>query len=237
LLSAIFYAYKNKINPEKICTRNGHQPGLFEKQIEIATDISNSERVWRGLKRHLGRESSKQVYLAHLTGEIEINTLIYQYIRAAMPPKPEEFQEQGTTAAIEIERLSHKVSLEAHRMKGFTRFSQLGQNFYAARINPCYDVLPLIRRHFENRYADQQWIIYDTERGYGFFYDTNSSYEVQIPAHDIFEAPGFAQADEKTYQNLWKQYFESVNISQRNNPKAHLRQLPRRYWKYLPEKN
>jgi probable DNA metabolism protein len=237
LLSAIFYAYKKLLNPDKIRARNGHQPGLFERQIEIETDITNSDRVWRGLKQHLGRHMCRQIYLAHLTKNEEINTLIYRYVRATMPPKPESFQEQGTTAAIEIERLSHKVSLEAHRMKGFTRFSKIGQNFYVAQINPRYDVLPLIRRHFESRYADQQWIIYDTARGYGIFYDMASSSEVQLPADNFSVLTTSDKLKDQEYQNLWKQYFESVNISQRNNPRAHLRLLPRRYWKYLPEKS
>jgi probable DNA metabolism protein len=45
------------------------------------------------------------------------------------------------------------------------------------------------------------------------------------------------KSEDEKYQSLWRNYFESVNITQRNNPKAHLRQLPRRYWKYLPEKS
>jgi predicted DNA-binding helix-hairpin-helix protein len=30
-------------------------------------------------------------------------------------------------------------------------------------------------------------------------------------------------------------YYRAVNIAQRNNRALHLRQLPRRYWQYLPE--
>lgn len=41
---------------------------------------------------------------------------------------------------------------------------------------------------------------------------------------------------EGLYQKLWKQYFSSVNISARKNLKLHIQHMPRRYWKYLPEK-
>ena len=43
-------------------------------------------------------------------------------------------------------------------------------------------------------------------------------------------------SEERLCQTLWQQYFAAINITQRNNPKLHLRQLPRRYWQYLPEK-
>jgi probable DNA metabolism protein len=49
-----------------------------------------------------------------------------------------------------------------------------------------------------------------------------------------FEA---SNADEETCRRLWKTYFIAVNITERTNPRLHLRQLPRRYWQYLPEKN
>jgi probable DNA metabolism protein len=46
-----------------------------------------------------------------------------------------------------------------------------------------------------------------------------------------------SSANEETCRQLWKTYFKAVNIAERNNPRLHLRQLPRRYWQYLPEKN
>jgi probable DNA metabolism protein len=51
------------------------------------------------------------------------------------------------------------------------------------------------------------------------------------------KAPGNDDVgDEQLCQTLWQRYYDAVNISSRNNPKLHLRQLPRRYWRYLPEK-
>jgi hypothetical protein len=35
---------------------------------------------------------------------------------------------------------------------------------------------------------------------------------------------------------LWQAYFDHVNIPERKNLKLHYRQMPRRYWKYLSEK-
>jgi probable DNA metabolism protein len=42
--------------------------------------------------------------------------------------------------------------------------------------------------------------------------------------------------DETLYQDLWQQYFKSVNIAARKNTRLHIQHMPRRYWKYLPEK-
>jgi probable DNA metabolism protein len=60
-----------------------------------------------------------------------------------------------TASLVRIEKLSQRVRLEAHRMRGFVRFEKVAGGKYFALIAPVHNVLPLIRRHFERRYADQ----------------------------------------------------------------------------------
>lgn len=38
------------------------------------------------------------------------------------------------------------------------------------------------------------------------------------------------------FQKLWQDYFKSTNIESRKNMKLHTRHIPKRYWKYLSEK-
>jgi probable DNA metabolism protein len=43
-------------------------------------------------------------------------------------------------------------------------------------------------------------------------------------------------ADEDLYRSLWKAYYKAINIPERKNTRLMLRLMPRRYWKYMPEK-
>ncbi len=164
-----------------------------------------------------------------------METLIAQYVRDAVRAVKTGSRAADLTAQTEIGRLSQKVRREAHRLKGFVRFQRTAANHYLALIDPRYDVLPLVRKHFEARYADQQWIIYDTRRNYGLCYDGSRARRLQLTAAElkVLERAG---EDEKQCQALWQKYFAAVNIPQRDNPKLHLSQLPRRFWRYLPEK-
>lgn len=42
--------------------------------------------------------------------------------------------------------------------------------------------------------------------------------------------------EEGMYQKLWQQYFKSIAIKNRINPKLQKRNMPMRYWQYLVEK-
>jgi probable DNA metabolism protein len=49
------------------------------------------------------------------------------------------------------------------------------------------------------------------------------------------ELPPFEQ-EEEFYQTLWKQYFKSIAIEGRINPRLQMQHMPKKYWKYLIEK-
>jgi probable DNA metabolism protein len=57
--------------------------------------------------------------------------------------------------------------------------------------------------------------------------------EKNAGGHDV---SAIYDESELLYQMLWQQYFNSVNIAARKNTRLHLRHMPKRYWKYLPEK-
>ena len=237
LLTAVFEAYAGRAEPAQIRSRKMHRPGLFEECVGISSDAQKAARVWKGLRRHLGSDGRAQLYQAYLAGESGVEILIYRHIRAAVPAGADTGGRQDPAVRIAIDRLSQKVIREAHRMKGLVRFSKMENDLYMALVNPRYDVLPLIRRHFEQRYADQRWIIFDTVRNYGLFFDTAKTREVRADSGMLPSEPGPAGTSDEACRQLWKTYFTAVDIIERHNPKLHLRHLPRRYWQYLPEKN
>jgi probable DNA metabolism protein len=235
LLSAIYESDKIHPPPEAIEPAHNHQIGLFDQRVVIPTTPEKSERVWQGLGKHLGGNRRRRLFEAFLSGRRGVETIIYQYARHALPGLQADRQKNRLTVQIAIDQLAQKVRREAHRLKGFIRFQQTGHNHYLALIAPRYDVLPLIRRHFETRFADQNWVIYDMQRNYGLCYDQHQTRTMTLAGTEL-QAMQKAYAKERDCQTLWRRYFAAATISLRDNPKLHLQRLPRRFWRYLPEK-
>jgi len=148
-----------------------------------------------------------------------------------------DFSDDGV---LKINQLAHKVGREKHRMEAFVRFQLTKDDVYFANIEPDFDVIPLISKHFRNRYADQQWIIYDVKRKYGIFYDLHTVEIISLDLNDIhtnsIEKSDAFINEEYEYQDLWNNYFKSTTIKSRINTKLHVQHVPKRYWKYLSEK-
>lgn len=83
--------------------------------------------------------------------------------------------------------------------------------------------------------------MYDIKRQCGYYYDLSTVTEVRFNEKESHLLTGILNdelmaEDEKMFQQLWKQYFKSITIKERINPKLHKQNLPVRFWKYLTEK-
>lgn len=236
LLTAIFEAYTGEEFPDAVEADGCGQMALFDRQTVVASDPEKALRVWKGLGVRLGRDRRRQLHEAFLSGSPGVEDAIYRCVRDAVPGRGKKPPAAPLEAHLRIETLALSVRREAHRMKGLVRFQEIEGERHFALIAPRYDVLPLIRRHFEMRFANQEWIIHDTARNTGLFFDGKEAHSI-TPAEGGPEAassdPGEAEA---LCRDLWRRYYAAVNIPDRRNPRLHRQKLPRRYWPYLTEK-
>ncbi|PUA28358.1 MAG: hypothetical protein B0W54_18030 [Cellvibrio sp. 79] len=243
LLSCIFTIFKNRIVPSAIDIEANRQFTLLDAVTQVATNEEWAARVLKGVDERAGTQASRMLYQLFLSELPLCEMLVYQLVQAIIQKGDasilENFANPYILKAAQIEKMIHR---EVHRMHAFVRFQKSRDGLFYAAIDPDFNVLPLIGEHFEKRYADQSWLIFDTRRHYGLYYDQNMMDFVSTddPVFainaNLLQDNSFQDEKEKQYQALWENYFHAVNISERNNTKLHLRHMPRRYWKYLTEK-
>lgn len=244
LLSCIFTIFKNRVVPTAIDTEANRQITLLDVVTQVATNDEWAVRVLKGIDERAGAQASALIYKIFLSELPLSEMLVYQVVQAIIQKGDasilENFANPSILKAAQIEKMIHR---EVHRMHAFVRFQKSRDGLFYAAIDPDFNVLPLIGEHFEKRYADQSWLIFDTRRHYGLHYDQENMEFVSSDdplcraSTNVLQGEPFQDEKEREYQSLWKNYFDAVNIRERNNPKLHLRHMPRRYWKYLTEKS
>lgn len=239
-LCAVFDVYEYKFTDVNIVAAHKHQPSLFAEPHIANFDLQHSDRVWTGLQKKLTKEAQDAVYRTFLSEIDGIENTLLQYIQYAFASDVYMEEDYSNQAVLTVAQTAKKVWKEMHRMEAFVRFQRTADDLYYAIVEPDHNVLPLIAEHFKKRYADQRWMIYDVKRKYGMYYDLNTVTTVQIQFSDAIangkDISSVYDETETIYQQLWRQYFKSVNIEARKNTKLHIQQMPRRYWKYMPEK-
>ena len=198
-----------------------------------------SASVWNGV-RAKSYNAISAIYFAYLSETEGIEFVLFNYIKKLMAAKNGKQGDFSDETIRYISQLARKVGREKHRMEAFVRFQLTKDGIYFANIEPDFNVLPLISKHFRNRYADQQWLIYDVKRRYGIFYNLEGVEIVSLNLEEVHynrtRKNRIFTDNEYEYQDLWNNYFKSTHIKSRINRKLHTQHVPKRYWKYLSEK-
>ena len=254
LLSVVFDVFAHGLQVGRLVRERRYAPTMFDETVAVATDEAHARRVWEGLGKVEGfdRELVLRNWLFDTT---ESDTDVAHLVARVFRDGPEAAEDYRDPAVFRCYRVHKKMFREIHRVHAFVRFAEAEDGLYFARIDPDFDVLPLAVEHFEDRYQDQEWLIWDGTRDYGFWYRPGGTKSVRVgrppmdrsgepPADATAVTPGGAHAPaaateathEDGFQRLWSTYWDSVNIEARRNPRLHRQHVPPRYWRHLTEK-
>ena len=137
-------------------------------------------------------------------------------------------QDQYVRLVIDLRR---KVLGENHRMTGLLRFVQLEEKIFYSEYSPDSNITCLLMEHFVDRLGDQAFIIHDVKRKLCGIYNLKEWFITdEIPC-----IPKEQTEKEKLFSELWKKYFITIAIKERENPRLQKQFMPRRYWSYLTE--
>jgi probable DNA metabolism protein len=240
LLTAVFDAYSRKTFPDKLLRVGETSPLFTDETHDVVTHDAHAGRVWTALQRKLPREAChmlKYVWLSEVEGSDE---LLFRYLCKTFGQAGSIALNFGDADVLKVQQIARKVAHEALYLKQFVRFQKAADDIFFAPVRPLYNALPLTVDHFADRFADQQWVIYDLRRKYGYYYDLHTAAEITFTSDDHLLSGKLDEAlmseDEKCFQDLWKGYFNALTIRERINPRLQRQHMPVRFWRDLTEK-
>ena len=241
VMTVVFDCFEQKWMPHSITSPMHRQQALFSDVREVLTDDHKSQRVLMGLAKRIDKTGINNLYKVFCSELPERELLLLAYCRVVFQTGFNVTKDYRNPHILRVSQIVKMINREIHRMHAFVRFQKTRDDIYAATIRPDFDVLSLAAHHFKDRYQDQQWLIYDTKRDYGMFYDMDEMRPITltdptwVARHQISDK--LLADDEKKFQQMWKQYFDSTCIAERKNLRLHLKHVPQRYWRWLPEKS
>ena len=129
----------------------------------------------------------------------------------------------------EVFAMSRSVANEAHLYEEFIRFRELADGILFSEITPKSQVLVCIADHFADRFPLENWVIYDKTHKMFLLHRKQAEWALVTGTPLNRRTADRISESEKTYSELWKEFFESISISERENPVYQRTHLPLRY--------
>jgi DNA polymerase len=129
----------------------------------------------------------------------------------------------------EIAAMAKAVRRDEHKMHAFVRFREIGRehkSHFVAWFEPEHHIVELAAPFFARRFADMPWSILTP--------DLCAHWD----GHAVSITPGVSQSEAPTADRLeetWRSYYASIFNPARLKVAAMRNEMPKKYWRNLPE--
>ncbi len=229
LLCCVYQAFARKEDPMLIWSFDQEQPCLYPVR-EIKTAPEQADRVQGGIHYKLGFAAERWVWDTWYSDLENRETAILDFLKFGFRQGPSVMGMSGHPMVAPVFAASRALRNEAHLLTGFVRFSQIG-GVLVSTVQPKNFVLPFLESHFTERLPREQFIIYDQTHHCALIYAHEKSKIVDM---ENLELPAPTQK-EQNWACLWKQFYDTVEIQQRHNPRCQMTHIPKRYWSCVQE--
>src|SRR5271170_5997528 len=128
-----------------------------------------------------------------------------------------------------VAAMAKAVRRDEHKMHAFVRFREVGrerESHYVAWFEPEHHIVELAAPFFARRFADMPWSILTPEMS------------AHWDGHALSFTEGVSKAEAPTEDRLeetWRRYYASIFNPARLKVKAMQTEMPKKYWRNLPE--
>ena len=129
----------------------------------------------------------------------------------------------------ELAALLRAVRRDEHKMHAFVRFREIGRepnSRYVAWFEPEHHIVELAAPFFARRFADMAWSILTPER--------SAHWDGSVVTFTVGVAKSEAPTEDRL-EETWLRYYASIFNPARLKVKAMQKEMPKKYWRNLPE--
>ena len=231
-LSAVFDGWHDGVHQiEDICLE-AEEASLFSESRFVTTDDGKAQRILDGLLRQCGPKACHYFYYAFLSEPKKGGMIFLGYLRKAFYYKGTFLNHRSEADIWTVCQWARKTGNERHKLLGLARFQELSDGMLYCRLKPTCCVIPVMAPHFVRRLPGERWVLHDTGRGFGVYYDREKPVMVTIP--DVQAEPELSD-NELAIERAWQNYYRTIAIPSRKNEALRRNFMPKKYWPTLIE--
>lgn len=195
---------------------------LYEVRY-VVTVHEHARRVYDSILRR-SKAAADVVRRGFLTCLSEKESRLYAVIQKLYTEGADFLHSISDPVYYPVAKALRHMNGELEKFRGFVRFSDYN-GVLGAEIEPKNHILPLLRKHFCDRYANESFFIYDRTHKELLVYSRNHSRILSVDSLKL-SLPG---EEEVQFRRLWKRFYETIAIQERYNPRCQNTFMPKRY--------
>ncbi|MBE5938716.1 MAG: DNA metabolism protein [Lachnospiraceae bacterium] len=237
ILSAVYDAWTSRYGHSHnfIQIAGEYNYSFFCEYVRVETDIKKAYNIADAIKRKISSDFYHLITVCLASYDRSRADDIYRLIILGFHVGASARYNLSLQFVQRINKIERNVSNERHHYMGFIRFEELEDNTLFARFRPKNNILPLITGHFADRYPNEKIIIADVNRKSVACINRSNIGYYKLSDEDFESLRPDTSQEEKTLQDLWKCFVDSIEIKERRNTSLQRNNMPLRFREFTPE--
>ena len=237
ILTAVHFAYMSRYGHEYQSIQAGDyaEPSLFSEMIYVDTDMEKASRVADAIIKKISWYAWHMVMHGAMACDEDKADAVYRFLIRGFRVGSCVTEQFADPAVMRLVKLLRAVQREELHVCGFIRFRELADGVLFADFAPKHHQLPLIAEHFSDRYPMENWIIYDERRHEACVHQASSDWWITKDAVPDQRKIMEVSDDQRAFEIWWKDFYDAIGITERENPSCRMRMMPKMYWRNMTE--
>lgn len=227
---ALLHGHNNvRLMLEPVC-----QYSFAEEYVHVDADIEKTNKVVRSIINSISYEAYLNVFYSTLFYEDTLDD-IYRFLIVAFKVGSGVTRMLTDKAVMRIMEYRRKVGNEIHFSHEFIRFNSIDNKVYVAHYEPKCDIIYLTAMHFADRMPSEHFVIIDDNRQYAVVHPANEDMHITELTDEYMLKLRETEYVNDDYRVLWKEFFNSIGIKERENYKCQRNMFPKWMRKHAVE--
>ncbi len=237
MMTCIYDAWAGKLGHRniKLMLEPVLQEELFCDYIHVEADAQKAQKVVRSVQKKISAQAYEQIYMAAMSYEPGRLDAIYRFMLLGFAYGRAVTDMLAAEQVMEILRLKRKVGNEMHFYREFVRFHSVDGSVYVSHIEPKCNVLSMVAEHFSDRMPSEHWMIIDDGREIAAVHPKEEPFYLTALSKEESELLKRTEREKDIYTDLWREFFATIGIEARKNPRCQRTMMPLWYRKHMTE--
>ena len=208
---------------------------LFCEYRHIENNKEKTVKVIRSIQKKISPRAYHSIYRTAMSSHPDKLDIIYRYLIIGFAYGKASLEMLAMPQVNALFELDRKVANETHLFREFLRFSRLDNGILYSVIEPKCNVITLLAPSFEDRMPSEHWMIVDKNRMLSVVHPADKDYFLTPLTSEEFDHIESSKTNSDPYTELWKSFFHTISIEQRENPRCQRNMMPLWYRKNMTE--
>ncbi len=219
MLTCIYDAWASKLGHKNIrlMLEPIEQYTLFDEYIHVEPDYAKAESVMDAINMKISPMVYKELLYESMAYEDDVLQNIYLVLILGFAYGPNVLDMVSYEPVMRSAEIRKRLDNEAHKFVEFLRFHEIRKSVYVAHIEPKSHVLLTVAEAFSDRMPSEYWMVVDDVHKEAVVHPKDEDYYIRKLTDEEFERLLETEKENDEYTDLWKTFFNSIAIKEREN--------------------